>query len=64
MRNVLGYASFLIVSGRVLLSDVSSPPREVWTPAADDPYRWIHSRKVTSSGVDRAENGGFKLCLK
>ena len=36
MRNVLGCASFLIVSGRVLLSDVSSPPREVRTPAADD----------------------------
>ena len=33
MRNVL------IVSGRVLLSDVSSPPREVRTPAADDDRR-------------------------
>jgi len=39
VRNVLGCASFLIVSGRVLLSDVSSPPREVWTPAADDDQR-------------------------
>jgi len=39
VRNVLGCGSFLIVSGRVLLSDVSSPPREVRTPAADDDRR-------------------------
>jgi hypothetical protein len=39
MRNVLGCASFLIVSGRVLLSDVSSPLLEVRTPAADDDQR-------------------------
>jgi len=39
VRNVLGCGSFLIVSGRVLLSDVSSHPREVRTPAADDDRR-------------------------
>ena len=39
MRNVLGCGSFLIVSGRVLLSNVSSPPREVRTPATDDDQR-------------------------
>ena len=59
MRNVLtlGCASFLIVSGRVLLSDVSSPPRDVRTPAADDdrrdgrahhPIDWLAARAVRS----------------
>ena len=33
VRNVLGCGSFLIVSGRVLLSDVSSPPHKVPMPA-------------------------------
>ena len=71
MRNVLGCGSFLIVSGRVLLSDVSSPPREVRTPAADDdrrdgrdsPRRTGSARAVaprtkTAAGRRRAAAGG------